>query len=307
MIWNHTYGARAQDQATVVVRTSDGGYALAGYTDSYGAGSNDFWLIKTDASGIALWNKTYGGTGDDEAYSLVQTGDGGYALAGYTGSYGSGMDDFWLVKMDSSGNLVWSRTYGGTQDDEASSVIQTSDGGYTLAGYTNSSGAGGYDFWLVKTSADGTTQWNYTYGDAGDEFASAVVQTSDGGYALTGPTDSYGAGDFDFWLVKTDASGNMQWDKTYGGSGDDESFAVILTNDGGYALAGIMSSYGAGEYDGWLVKTDSSGNTVMPQSPFSISPQTIIFIIFVVILIILVIVLVLKRGRPKSSINTPSV
>jgi hypothetical protein len=305
MIWNHTYGARANDRATAVIQTSDGGYAVAGYTDSYGAGSYDFWLIKTDVNGTMLWNQTYGGPGDDEAYSLVQTNDGGYAIAGYTTSYGSGTDDFWLVKTDSSGNLTWNQTYGGTGDDEASSVIQTSDGGYALAGYTNSSGAGGYDFWLIKTDANGATLWSHTYGDTGDEFASAVVQTSDGGYALTGPIDSYGAGEFDFWLVKTDALGNRQWDKTYGGSRDDESYALILTSDGGYALAGLTNSYGAGEYDGWLVKTNSSGNTVIPQSssPFFISLQTAVLIIVIIILIVLVAALVLRRGRSRSSVN----
>jgi hypothetical protein len=307
MIWNQTYGARAEDQASAVIQTNDGGYALAGYTDSYGAGSYDFWLIKTDANGTMLWNQTYGGTGDDEASTVIQTSDEGYALTGYTGSYGSGMDDFWLVKTNSSGNLEWSQTYGGIGDDGALSVVQTSnDGGYALAGYTNSSGAGGYDFWLIKTDANGATLWSHTYGDTGNEFAYAVVQTSDGGYALAGPTDSYGAGDFDFWLARTDASGSMQWDKTYGGSGDDEPYALILTNDGGFALAGSTSSYGAGECNGWLLKTDSSGNTVMPSSPFPISLQTIAMIIVIAIVIILIAVLAFKRGRSRSSVNPPS-
>jgi hypothetical protein len=305
MVWNQTYGGRATNQATAVTQTSDGGYAIAGYTDSYGTGNYDFWLIKTDANGTMLWNQTYGGTGDDKGYSVIQTTDGGYALAGYTASYGAGMDDFWLVKTDASGNLKWNQTYGGAGDDGAYSVIQITDGGYALGGYTNSTGAGRYDFWLVKTDVNGTMLWSHTYGDTGDEFGSAVVQTSDGGYALAGPTDSYGAGDFDFWLVKTDSSGNMQWNKTYGGSGDDEPYSLIPTSDGGFALAGFTSSFGVGIYDGWLVKTDASGSTVISKSssPFSISLETIGLIVVVVIAIILIAALVMRRGRSRSNEN----
>jgi hypothetical protein len=305
MVWNQTYGGRATNQATAVTQTSDGGYAIAGYTDSYGTGNYDFWLIKTDANGTMLWNQTYGGTGDDKGYSVIQTTDGGYALAGYTASYGAGMDDFWLVKTDASGNLKWNQTYGGAGDDGAYSVIQITDGGYALGGYTNSTGAGRYDFWLVKTDVNGTMLWSHTYGDTGDEFGSAVVQTSDGGYALAGPTDSYGAGDFDFWLVKTDSSGNMQWNKTYGGSGDDEPYSLIPTSDGGFALAGFTRSFGVGIYDGWLVKTDASGSTVISKSssPFSISLETIGLIVVVVIAIILIAAMLMRRGRSRSNEN----
>ncbi len=264
--WSQTYGGRAQDGAYSVIQTSDGGYALAGFTDSYGAGSFDFWLVKTNSSGGMLWNQTYGGTGDDEACCVIQTSDGGYALAGYTNSFGAGGYDFWLVKTDSSGNMVWNQTYGGSGDEEAGWVIQTSDGGYALTGLTNSTGAGSYDFWLVKTDSYGTSQWNQTYGGAYDEVANALVQTSDGGYALGGLTGSYGAGDIDYWLVKTTSSGSMQWSQTYGGSDDDEAYSLVQTSDGGYALAGFTASYGAGSYDAFLVKTDSSGNSVMPQS-----------------------------------------
>ena len=309
MIWSQTYGGRATNEATAVIQTSDGGYALAGYTDSYGAGSYDFWLIKTDANGNMLWNQTYGGPGDDEAYSIIQTRDGGYAIAGYTNSYGSALYSSWLVKTDSLGNPEWNQTYGTAQDNEASSVIQTSDGGYAIAGYTNNTSSSTYYFWLTKTDANGTTLWSQTYGDStGDQFGQAVVQTSDGGYAIAGPTDSYGAGDFDFWLVKTDSSGNMQWNKTYGGSGDDEAYALIITSDGGFALAGFTSSFGAPIYDGWLVKTDSSGNTIISQSSSSlpVSLQTIAIIIVVVIIVILVAALVLRRGRPRSDANPSS-
>jgi len=258
--WNKTYGGTSDDQAFSLVQTGDGGYAIAGYTSSYGAGSADFWLVKTDSVGTMQWNKTYGGTSGDTAYSLVQTGDGGYALAGYTSSFGAGYYDFWLVKVDSSGNHQWNRTYGGSNEDGAWSVVQTSDGGYALAGYTEPFGAGNKDFWLVKVDSSGSHQWNKTYGGANYEGAHSVIQTDDGGYALAGYTYSYGAGSFDFWLVKTDGSGNTQWSQTYGGGDMDWAFSVVQTNDGGYALAGYTSSFGAGYYDFWLVKVDSSGN-----------------------------------------------
>jgi len=258
--WNKTYGGTGLDFAYSVVQTSDGGYAIAGYTNSSGAGNWDFWLVKTDSSGIAQWNKTYGGTGYDWAYSMVQTGDGGYAIAGCTNSSGVGYYDLWLVKTDSSGNVQWSKTYGGTKSDVAQSVIQTGDGGYAIAGCTNSYGAGGYDFWLVKTDSSGIAQWNKTYGGTNDEFAFSLVWTVDGGYAITGHTYSYGAGVSDFWLVKTDSSGIAQWNKTYGGTNFDVARSVVQTNDGGYAITGYTSSYGAGGYDLWLVKTNSSGN-----------------------------------------------
>ena len=200
--WTKTYGGASDDWAYALVQTSDGGYAVAGSTNSSGAGGYDFWLVKTDAGGNMQWNRNYGGTGVEIAYSVVQTSDGGYALAGITYSFTAGSWDFWLVKTDASGNMQWSKTYGGTGHDYAYSLVQTGDGGYAIAGYTNSFGAGGYDFWLVKTDASGNMQWSKTYGGPGVEIAYSVVQTSDGGYALAGYTNSFGAGSYDFWFVK---------------------------------------------------------------------------------------------------------
>jgi hypothetical protein len=258
--WNMTYGGTGSDFANSMVQTVNGGYALAGWTNSFGAGWWDFWLVKTDANGKMLWNKTYGGTYDDDAYSVVQTGDGGYALAGWTWSFGAGGLDTWLVKTDAGGNMLWNKTYGGTGYDEAYSVVQTVDGGYALAGETSSLGAGNFDFWLVKTDANGNMLWNKTYGGTGYDWAWSMVQTVDGGYALAGYTNSSGAGRGDFWLVKTDASGNMLWNKTYGGGTGGEAHSVIQTDDGGYALVGGTTYFGTGNGDFWLVKTDASGN-----------------------------------------------
>jgi predicted secreted protein len=244
-----------------LVQTGDGGYALAGATGY--SGIKDFWLVKTDAAGNAQWNKTYGGTNDDEAYALVQTGDGGYALAGYTASFGAGVYDFWLVKTDANGNMQWNRTYGGTISDIACALVQTSDDGYALAGATGDFGAGIADCWLVKADSNGIAQWNQTYGGTGYDAAYALVQTVDGGYALAGYTNSFGAGNLDSWLVKTDAAGAMQWNRTYGGTNSDIAETLVQTADGGYALAGtsaISSAPGIVSSDFLLIKTDANGN-----------------------------------------------
>jgi hypothetical protein len=264
--WSRTYGGANGDGAHAVVQTGDGGYALAGYTDSYGAGQCDFWLVKTDSSGNVLWSRTYGGANGDGAHAVVQTGDGGYALAGLTYSFGAGGADFWLVKTDSAGTVLWNKTYGGANDDYSLSMVETGDGGYALAGYTDSYGAGGSDVWLVKTDGAGNVQWSRTYGGTHSDAAYSLVQTVDGGYALAGTTSSFGAGLEDFWLVKTDSSGIMQWSQTYGGTGYDRAYSLVQTGDGGYALAGWTGSFGAGLEDFWLVKTDSSGNVLWSRT-----------------------------------------
>jgi hypothetical protein len=264
--WSKTYGGTGYDLAQSMVSTSDGGYAIAGFTNSFGAGRNDAWLVKTDSSGNELWSKTYGGTDDDQAWSVVQTGDGGYALAGCTNSSGAGDYDFYLIKTDSSGNEVWSKTYGGARYDGIESMVVTSDGGYALAGYTISYGTGNNDFWLVKTDSSGNQVWSKTYGGTGYDYAYSVIQTGDGGYALTGFTNSFGGGKPNVLLVKTDSSGNQVWSKTYGGTDDDRAFSVVQTGDGGYAIAGYTNSSGAGDYDFYLIKTDSSGNEVWSKT-----------------------------------------
>ena len=258
--WSRTFGGTSSDYTESVQQTADGGYILAGHTESYGAGCADFWLVKTDSAGNEQWSRTFGGTDWDYANSVRQTADGGYILAGHTWSYGAGRYDLWLVKTDSAGNEQWSRTFGGTGVDHAESVQQTADGGYILAGSTDSYGAGSYDFWLVKTDSAGNEQWDKTFGGTSFDAACSIQQTADGGYILAGHTKSYGAGSHDFWLVKTDSSGNEEWSRTFGGTGWDRANSVQQTSDGGYIIAGWTESYGAGESDVWLIKTDSAGN-----------------------------------------------
>ena len=252
--WDKTFGGTGVDSASSIEQTTDGGYILGGTTSSYGAGEEDAWLIKTDSSGNVEWNKTFGSTGGDSASSAEQTADGGYIIAGTTSSYGAGKEDAWLIKTDSSGNVEWNKTFGGTNTDWSRSGGQTADGGYIIvgyAGYTYAISVGlDYNIWLIKTDSNGNEEWNKTFWGYGGR---SVEQTADGGYIIAG-------GDPDAWLIKTDFRGNKVWYRTFGGMGRDLAFSVEQTADGGYIIAGTTFSYGAGEGDVWLIKTDSNGN-----------------------------------------------
>jgi hypothetical protein len=244
-----------------LIQTADGGYAIAGTTTSFGAGLSDAYLVKLDANGNLQWTKTIGGKKFEDGYVLIQTADGGYAIAGQTNSFGAGRYDVYLVKLDANGNLQWTKTIGGKKDDVGlMALIQTSDGGYAIAGATNSFGAGNGDVYVVKLDANGNLQWTKTIGGPGYEIGHSLIQTSDGGYAIAGSTKPFGAGGEDVYVVKLDANGNLQWTKTIGGPKDDWGTSLIQTSDGGYAIAGSTFSFGAGHLDVYVVKLDASGN-----------------------------------------------
>jgi len=252
--WNRTFGDFNVDKAYSVQQISDG-YILAGTTESFGAGSADGWLIKTDKNGTEQWNTTFGGAGYDEIFSAQQTSDGGYILAGTTESFGVGRSDAWLIKTYSNGTEDWNMTFGGAGYDYLFSVQQTSDDGYILTGYT---GEGASDAWLIKTDKNGIEQWNTTFGGTDGDYTLSVQQTSDKGYILAGATDSFGAGSADAWLIKTDKNGTEQWNTTFGGTDYDELWSVLQTSDG-YIMAGHTYSSGKGGADGWLIKTNLTG------------------------------------------------
>lgn len=259
--WNNAFGGDNDEEAYAVQQTTDGGYVIGGYTKSFGMGGNDVLLIKTDSAGNSQWIRTFGGAQDDEGYGLQQTTDGGYIIAGVTSSFGAGSRDLWLIKTDAAGNEEWNRTLGGFGSDGARSVHQTSDGGFIITGWTFSYGPGFLgNAWLVKTSSTGIPEWNQVFGGNDVERGYSVRQSTDGGYILTGYTGSSGAGLYDMLLIKTDDSGNTQWNKTFGGSGRDYGHSVKQTTDGGYIITGYTLSFGAGGDDLWVVKTDSAGN-----------------------------------------------
>jgi hypothetical protein len=256
--WSRIYESGLSDWQGAMVQTTDGGYLLAGchawptITDYY-----EFWLVKTDAFGEVEWDRNHGGAYGDFAEDVIQTSDDGYAVTGWTNASGSTGIDFGLVKTAANGDLEWQRTYGGTGVEVAKSVIQTSDGDYALAGYSESFSVHS-DAWLVKVDKEGYVEWTRNYGGVLDDEAYDLVQTGDGGYALAGETESYGLGPSDAWLVKTDAAGNHEWNVTYEGKDRDGARALILTSDGGFALAGYYESGSQDDY--WLGKADAGGH-----------------------------------------------
>jgi hypothetical protein len=260
-LWTKTYGGSSNDQGQSVQQTTDGGYIIAGSTWSYGNGWSDIWLIKTDSNGDTTWTKTFGGSMVDEGRSVQQTTDGGYIITGSTASFGNGERDVWLIKTDSNGDTTWTKTFGGSSDDEGHSVQQTTDGGYIITGYTES---GLSDVWLIKTDSNGDTTWTKTFGGSSDDWGHSVQQTTDGGYVITGYKGSSNGPDI--WLIKTDSEGSEEWNQTFGGSNSDRGYSVQQTTDGGYIITGSTSSFGNGDYDVWLIKTDSQGNEQWNQT-----------------------------------------
>ncbi len=243
--WQKTYGSSRNEGAFSIQQTSDGGYIVAGGTSSFGAGDYDFWVLKLDASGNVEWQKTYGGSDGEYAQSIQQTTDGGYIVAGYTNSFSAGNYDFWVLKLDSGGNVEWQKTYGG---GIARSIQQTSDGGYIVAGHTSSFGAGTDDFWVLKLDANGNVEWQKTYGSSRNEGAFSIQQTSDGGYIVAGYTAFFNIYSANFWVLKLDSGGNVQWQKSYGGSeGSGLASSIQQTSDSGYIVTGgvpIILVYG---------------------------------------------------------------
>jgi len=249
-LWSRTFGGQGDDECASVQRASDGGYVLGGSTFSFGVGNWDFWLIKTDADGNSLWSRTYGRIYTDICQSVQQTTDGGYILAGYSGPILGANDEFWMVKTDSDGDSLWSRTFGGPQNDYCYSVQQTSDGGYILAGELKSLESDNWESWMVKTDANGTQLWNRVY--FGGEFNqwNSVQQTSDAGYLLGGE----GA----YNMMKTDANGDSLWSLAFGGQG----YTAQEASDGGYALAGSRGTH----VDFWLLKTTTDGGILWSRA-----------------------------------------
>ncbi|HAR98653.1 MAG TPA: hypothetical protein DCS11_07150 [Syntrophus sp. (in: bacteria)] len=204
-VWGKVIGLSGKDYFNDVVQAFDGGFLAVGHTGS----SNDIYLVRLDGSGNMVWRKTYGGTGRDEAHAVLETPDGGFIVAGETGSHGAGGKDLWVLKLDMAGTLVWQKTYGSTGNETARAVTLTRDGGYAVAGESDSFGTGNSDLWVLKLFSTGEVAWQKRYGGTGNDGANSIKQSADGGYIITGYTISYGAGDRDFWVLKTRADGSI--------------------------------------------------------------------------------------------------
>ncbi len=222
-------------------------------------GEHDYWILKLTSNGDIEWQYAYGGPDMDFPYSIQQTEDGGYIVAGATFSFGEGDADCWILKLTASGDIEWQKTYGGSESDRAHSILAADDGGYIVTAYTDSfGGAENYDFWILKLNSKGDIEWQRTYGGSEGEFPSRRFdKTRDGGYIVGGERWS---ADGDIWILKLTSIGDIEWQRTYGGTSDDWSGRIRETSDGGYIVQGYTNSYGAGLTDGWVLKLDSNGD-----------------------------------------------
>ena len=263
MISQHSYGGN-QDEVGQSVDISDGGaYIISGQKVDQNSGYNVCYVLKIQSSGEIIWSKTFGGSYNDYGYSVISLNDGGCIVAGSTRSYGDVNGDAWVIRTDSDGTILWENTYGGSSSESIRSIKKTNDGGYILVGHTDSYGSGYDDAYLLKISIQGEMQWYKTFGGQGTDNGRNVVETSDGsGYLIFGYSDSYSiSGSYDLWVIKTDALGNEEWHKTFGGVRDDKAFWGIQTADGGCAIGGYSRSNNNNIPNIYIVKTDDQGSS----------------------------------------------
>lgn len=298
--WQNTIGGSANDQLYSIQQTSDGGYILGGWSYSNISGDKienalgpvDYWVVKLDATGAIQWQNTIGGNDYDLLSFIQQTTDNGFILSGRSNSNISGdktenclgSSDFWVVKLDSLGNIQWQNTIGGNSIELSPSIWQTNDGGYILGGcsYSNISGdktensMGLSDYWVLKLDAAGAIEWQNTIGGNNYDILSYIKKTLDSGYVLGGFSNSNISGDktedslggWDYWIVNLDSNGTIQWQNTIGGSNDDRLLVLQLTSDSGYILGGWSDSNISGDktenclggHDYWIIKLDSIGS-----------------------------------------------
>ncbi|MFN3967492.1 T9SS type A sorting domain-containing protein [Flavobacterium sp.] len=307
VLWDKTMGAGPLQFGTdnndilgSVYETTDGKILVGGYSNAsisgekteVSRGNYDYWILKLDASGSILWDKTIGGNSLDGLTDFFETNDGNYMVAGASESSNTGEktdpsrggSDIWILKLDTMGNIIWQKTIGGSSGDVLDKIIQTIDGGFMIAGTSSSNISGektenSYglrDYWVIKLDANGVILWQKTIGGSGDDFCETIIETSDGGYLVGGHTDSNisglktenSRGGKDFWTIKLDMAGTIQWQKTLGGSSDDSLYGMTQCLDNGYILTGSTLSgisgdkteATKGDYDAWVVKVDENGN-----------------------------------------------
>ncbi|HHT9158215.1 MAG TPA: hypothetical protein ACFYEA_11530 [Candidatus Tripitaka californicus] len=269
MGWAATYGGEDWDVAESVQQTREGGYIVAGSTKSFGAGKDDVWVLKLRPDGTIDWQKAYGGEKDEVIYSIQQTVDGGYVLAGWTESFGAGDSNVWVLKLRADGTVEWQKTYGEAKEEGASCIQQTSDGGYIVVGGTRSFGDNGRgQAWVLKLRVDGSVEWQKTYGGASSDWARSIQQTNDGGYVVAGTTASFGVflGLSKFWVLKLRADGTVEGQRAYGGESGESARSIQQTSDGGYIVTGGTNSFGVGGSNIWVLKLSPDGMVEWQES-----------------------------------------
>ncbi len=257
--FERTFGGERYDSGNDVLETADHGFLLIGTTRSISSDTTDAWVIRTDARGDTLWTRSYGGESWDSGISVVQGTDEGFLLGIASRSFSESYDVY-LVKIDDQGNTVWTNTYGGAEADYLHSMDATADGGYVMLAHTTSFGAGSLDFYLIRIDQDGDTLWTKTYGGTDYDWCASVKQTADGGYILVGETRSFGDSEGDVYVVKTDADGDLLWEKSYGDAGHDRAQHVLATPDNGYLVIGNMTVQDSEDEYGFALKIDANGD-----------------------------------------------
>ena len=264
--WQRSYGDAQDETANSIDISIDGGFIISGEVINENTGFSLCYLIKIDNEGELDWSNTFGGSQNDNGLSVISTNDAGFAITGMTRSLGDSNGDVWLIKVNSNGEMEWERTYGGDDTEYGRTIQQTVDGGYIIIGQTESFGLGYNDAYLIKTDSQGNEIWSQTFGGQGTDQGRQVVNTLDEGYLISGYTDSFGTlGGFNFWLVKANSLGELEWQRFYGEQGDDRGLSGIQTSDGGYAIAGYTNSGTSSGSDILFIKTDNNGSAEFDQ------------------------------------------
>lgn len=253
VIWEKTYGTINEDHATSLSKTADDGFIVAGYTGSFGVG-DDIYILRLDSLGNKVWEKTYGGDQQEEANAVGETPEGNYVIAGWTKSFNAKEEDGYIIKINKDGKILWQKTVGGVGWDTFTSLQMTNDGGYVAAGFTSSKGSGAWDIYIVKIDANGKMLWDKTYGGKKNDVAYSIRGTSDGGFIVSGYTESIGSEQDDAYVLKIDDKGNKMWDRVFGGSGLDIAYAAQETLDGDYILLGKTDPQSNGNADVLVIK-----------------------------------------------------
>ncbi len=264
--WSKTYGGLNWDAANSLKTTSNGCFTLTGVTSSFGSGASDAFIMKIDSLGDSLWLKTYGGPMEEGSFGIDVCSDNGYIIAGYSSSFANGFSAIYYVKTNSNGDTIWSKSIEKEYDNIGYSIIQLSGGGYLLGGSISNGGALSTDGYIMKINNIGDTIWTRILGGTSYDVINAVCEDFDGNYLFCGTTYSFGAGNYDIYVVKTNLNGEEIWTKTYGGSISDRASKIIKTYDNGYAIAGITNSFGAGGNDIYIIKLNNNGDTLWTKT-----------------------------------------